>query len=61
MEKFIKSTGIEVQIDNEVTEDGRYAPRFVDEIVDEIDLIEDKKDSLFSKYSQWVAVVIDSN
>lgn len=50
MEKFIKSTGIEVQIDNEVTEDGRYSPRFVDEIVDEIDLIEDKKDSLFSKY-----------
>lgn len=50
MEKFIKSTGIEVQIDNDVTEDGRYSPRFVDEIVDEIDLIEDKKDSLFSKY-----------
>lgn len=45
----MKSTGIEVQFSNEVTENGRYQPRFVDEIVDEIDVIEDKKDSLFSK------------
>lgn len=49
VERFMKSTGIEVQFSNEVTENGRYQPRFVDEIVDEIDVIEDKKDSLFSK------------
>lgn len=49
VERFMKSTGIEVQFNSEVTENGRYQPRFVDEIVDEIDLIEDKKDSLFSK------------
>lgn len=39
-----------MQFNNEVTEQGRYSPRFVDEIADEIDLIEDKKDSIFSKY-----------
>lgn len=46
----MKSTGIELQFGNEVTERGRYSPRFVDEIADEIDVIEDKKDSIFSKY-----------
>lgn len=50
MEKFLKSTAVEVNFDNEVTDHGRYSPRFVDEIADEIDVIEDKKDSLFSKY-----------
>lgn len=45
----MKSTAIEVEFSNEVTENGRYQPRFVDEIVDEIDQIEDKKDSLFSE------------
>lgn len=43
-----------MEIDNEVTERGRYSPRFVDEIVDEIDIIEDKKDTLFSKYKYLV-------
>lgn len=45
----MKSTALEVDFNNEVTEEGRYSPRFVDEIVDEIDIIEDKKDTLFSK------------
>lgn len=49
MEKFLKSSALEIEVDNEVTESGRYSPRFVDEINDEIDLIEDKKDSIFSK------------
>lgn len=49
VEKFLKSTAIEVSFTNDVTEEGRYSPRFVDEIVDEIDVIEDKKDTLFSK------------
>lgn len=53
MEKFLKSTAIELDFSNEVTENGRYSPRFVDEIADEIDIIEDKKDSLFSKFKGY--------
>uniref|UniRef100_A0A1Y1MR37 Osiris 2 n=1 Tax=Photinus pyralis TaxID=7054 RepID=A0A1Y1MR37_PHOPY len=49
VEKFLKSTGIEVKMNDEVTENGRYSPRFVDEIADEIDIIEDKKDSYFNR------------
>ncbi|KAK4875552.1 hypothetical protein RN001_011974 [Aquatica leii] len=49
IEKFLKSTGIEVSINNDVTENGRYSPRFIDEIADEIDIIEDKKDSYFKR------------
>lgn len=49
VEKFMKSTALEISVDNEVTEHGRYTPRFVDEIADEIDVIEDKRDTLFSK------------
>ncbi|KAF5290237.1 hypothetical protein FQA39_LY14791 [Lamprigera yunnana] len=49
VEKFLKSTGIEVAVNNEVTENGRYSPRFIDEIADEIDIIEDKKDSYFKR------------
>lgn len=50
IEKFLKSTSIELAFNEDVTERGRYAPRFIDEIIGEIDVIEDKKDSLFSKY-----------
>ncbi|XP_050304581.1 uncharacterized protein LOC126742088 [Anthonomus grandis grandis] len=49
VEKFLKSTAIEVDFDSEVTERGRYAPRFIDEIADEIDVIEDKKDTIFKR------------
>ncbi|XP_030754187.1 uncharacterized protein LOC115880982 [Sitophilus oryzae] len=49
VEKFLKSTAIEVDFDNEVTESGKYAPRFLDEIAGEIDIIEDKKDTLFKR------------
>ncbi|KAJ8928848.1 hypothetical protein NQ314_018533 [Rhamnusium bicolor] len=49
VEKFLKSTSIELAFDDEVTERGRYSPRFIDEIVGEIDIIEDKKDSLFKR------------
>jgi hypothetical protein len=51
VERFLKSTAIEVQFPNEVTEGGRYAPRFIDEIATEIDIIEDKNESAFCKYS----------
>lgn len=40
---------MEVDFDEDVTERGRYSPRFIDEIADEIDVIEDKKDNIFSK------------
>lgn len=50
VERFLKSTAIEVQFPNEVTEGGRYSPRFIDEIATEIDIIEDKNESSFCKY-----------
>lgn len=49
VEKFVKSTALEVKIPEEITEEGRYSPRFVDEIASEIDILEDKKASLFCK------------
>ncbi|KAJ9577066.1 hypothetical protein L9F63_006346 [Diploptera punctata] len=49
VERFVKSTAIEVQFSNEVTNGGRYAPRFIDEIATEIDIIEDKNESTFSR------------
>ncbi|CAG2054016.1 unnamed protein product [Timema podura] len=53
VEKFLKSTAIEVQFPSEITEQGRYSPRFIDEIASEIDILEDKKASLFCKYYSW--------
>lgn len=50
VERFVKSTAIEVQFPNEVTEEGRYSPRFIDEIATEIDIIEDKNESTFCEY-----------
>lgn len=49
-EKFIKSTAFEIQIPEEISESGRYSPRFIDEITDEIDVLEDKKAPIFSEY-----------
>ncbi|CAK1541104.1 unnamed protein product [Leptosia nina] len=43
IERFLRSTALEMQLDNEVTSDGVIAPRFIDEIADEVDIIEDKK------------------
>lgn len=45
VERFVKSHVIELQIPQEFTEGGRYSPeaRFIDEISDELDVIEDKK------------------
>lgn len=47
----MKSTAFEIAIPDEVAAEGRYSPRFVDEIADEIDVIEDKKAPIFSKQS----------
>lgn len=49
-ERFLKSNAIEVQIPDEVTEGGRYQPRFIDEISDELDVIENKKAPLLCKF-----------
>ncbi|KAF4528611.1 hypothetical protein B566_EDAN009215 [Ephemera danica] len=50
-EAFIKSTAFEVNVPHELLgqEEGRYAPRFIDEIASEIDIIEDKTESSFSR------------
>ncbi|XP_001660962.2 uncharacterized protein LOC5573635 [Aedes aegypti] len=50
LERFVKSTALEFQIPDEVTEGGRYQARFIDEISDEIDVIEDKKAPLFTRH-----------
>lgn len=51
IERFVKSHVIELQIPQEYTEGGRYSPeaRFIDEISDELDVIEDKKAPLLCK------------
>lgn len=51
-EKFVKTVAIELHIPSEETgENEVYAPRFLDEIADEIDTLENKKDTLFCKHS----------
>lgn len=55
IERFVKSHVIELQIPEELTDGGRYSPeaRFIDEISDELDVIEDKKAPLLCELS-WV-------
>ncbi|XP_058813150.1 uncharacterized protein LOC131677380 [Topomyia yanbarensis] len=50
LERFVKSTALEFEIPEELTEGGRYSARFIDEISDEIDVIEDKKAPLFTRH-----------
>lgn len=47
---------IELQIPEEYTDGGRYTPeaRFIDEISDELDVIEDKKAPLLCEHLIWV-------
>lgn len=49
VERFLKSTAFEVNLPQEVTGDGKYAPRFIDDIATEVDYIEDKTDTKFSR------------
>lgn len=49
-ERFMKSNVIELAIPDELTEGGRYSPRFIDEISDELDVIEDKKAPFLSEF-----------
>ncbi|XP_047512995.1 uncharacterized protein LOC125054895 [Pieris napi] len=50
IERFLRSSALEMQLDNEVTSGGVIAPRFIDEIADEVDIIEDKKAPPFRRH-----------
>lgn len=50
-ERFVKTMSFELTVPvSEIGYDGAYEPRFLDEIADEINTLEDKKDTLFCKY-----------
>lgn len=48
-ERFLRSAAVEVHVPDELTEGGRYSPRFIDEISSELDTLEDKKASVISE------------
>lgn len=48
-ERFLRSAAVEVHVPEELTEGGRYSPRFIDEISTELDTLEDKKASIISE------------
>ncbi|XP_025193625.1 uncharacterized protein LOC112593447 [Melanaphis sacchari] len=48
-ERFLRSAAVEVHVPDELTEGGRYSPRFIDEISSELDTLEDKKASVITK------------
>jgi hypothetical protein len=48
LERFVKTMSFELTIpDSETGRNGAYEARFLDEIADEIDTLENKKDTLF--------------
>ncbi|XP_046667792.1 uncharacterized protein LOC124359247 [Homalodisca vitripennis] len=49
VERFIKSTAIEVSVPRDVLAEERYAPRFIDEISQEINILENKSDNILSR------------
>lgn len=50
-EKFVKTMSFELTIpDTEIGHNRAYEARFLDEIADEIDTLENKKDTLFCEY-----------
>ena len=58
VEKFVKSTALEVKVPEELTDGGRYSPRFVDEIASELDVIEDKKAGIVSKLNKILLLLL---
>ncbi|XP_028166335.1 uncharacterized protein LOC114357081 isoform X2 [Ostrinia furnacalis] len=50
IERFLRSTALEMHLDDDVTSNGVIAPRFLDEIADEVDIIEDKKAPPFRRH-----------
>ncbi|XP_055381249.1 uncharacterized protein LOC129611866 [Condylostylus longicornis] len=49
-EKFIKSAALEIDIPQDILAEGRFAPRFIDDIAGEIDVIEDKHAPSFKRH-----------
>ncbi|CAB3222961.1 unnamed protein product [Arctia plantaginis] len=45
IERFLRSTALEMELDDDVTSRGILAPRFIGDIADEVDIIENKKAS----------------
>lgn len=41
-DRYLRSTGLVVELNDEVTESGLYRPRFIDEIYSELDKLQDK-------------------
>lgn len=56
--RFVKSTAFEIQIPDELGTDERYSPRFIDDIYEEIDVLEDKKAPLFSKTNIYTKYLV---
>lgn len=50
VERFVKSVAFEVSVPNDVLSEGRYSPRFIDEISQEIDVLENKSDNILCEY-----------
>lgn len=51
MERFVKTMSFELAIpEPETALDEAYKPRFLTEIADELNVLEDKKDTVFCKY-----------
>ncbi|GBP35619.1 hypothetical protein EVAR_33822_1 [Eumeta japonica] len=50
MRKIERATALEFQLDDEVTANGVIAPRFLDEIADEVDILQDKKAPPFRRH-----------
>lgn len=53
LERFVKTMSFELTLPDEQTgRNGAYEPRFLDEIADEMDTLENKKDTLFCEYAR---------
>jgi len=57
-ERFLRSAAVEVHVPDELTEGGRYSPRFIDEISTELDTLEDKKASIISEYDRGASFTV---
>lgn len=59
VERFLRSAAVEVHVPDELTEGGRYSPRFIDEISSELDTLEDKKASVISEFTRLPLIRCD--
>lgn len=60
---FIRSAGVEIELTPELTENGRFQPRFVDEIYTELDTLELKNAKPHSKRSllKLILIIVDGH